>query len=493
MTSNNQPGNSRKILGPFNRVEGDLEVQVEITEGRVSNAWVVSPLYRGFEQMLRGRHPLDALVYVPRICGICSVAQSVAAARALASLTGQPIPDNGRLATNLILACENIADHLTHFYLFFMPDFARETYRQQAFFSDTVNRFKAVSGTAANDVLPARAAFLNIMGLLAGKWPHSLAIQPGGTTRALPLREKNQLRTLLFSFREFLQQCLFGDTLETIASLQSSQALHHWRSQLPVHHSDLTRFLAIADTLNLQTLGRGYDHFLSYGVYDQRDGMLFDAGTRTTADTPRPFTPDDIFEDTSHSWMNTGGATALHPFQGETQPAMDNSEGYSWCKSPRLNHQPMEVGALARQYVSGHPLIEDLVNISGGNVQNRIIARLLEIARVVIAMENWAQQLQPGEPFCTRWDMPNQARGAGMMEAARGSLGHWVSIERGKIMNYQIIAPTTWNFSPRDSNDIPGPLEKALLGTEVDEQEKDSVAIQHIVRSFDPCMVCTVH
>jgi Ni,Fe-hydrogenase I large subunit len=42
-------------------------------------------MYRGFEQILQGKHPLDALVYVPRICGICSVTQSVAAARALAA------------------------------------------------------------------------------------------------------------------------------------------------------------------------------------------------------------------------------------------------------------------------------------------------------------------------------------------------------------------------------------------------------------------------
>jgi len=40
---------------------------------------------------------------------------------------------------------------------------------------------------------------------------------------------------------------------------------------------------------------------------------------------------------------------------------------------------------------------------------------------------------------------------------------------------------------------IPGALEQALVGTEVGGDGKDTVAIQHIVRSFDPCMVCTVH
>ncbi|MEW6690831.1 MAG: nickel-dependent hydrogenase large subunit, partial [Pseudomonadota bacterium] len=79
---------SRLIVGPFNRVEGDLEVQLEIADGRVASARVVAPMYRGFEQILLGKEPRDALVIAPRICGICSVSQSVAAARALAALAG---------------------------------------------------------------------------------------------------------------------------------------------------------------------------------------------------------------------------------------------------------------------------------------------------------------------------------------------------------------------------------------------------------------------
>ena len=79
---------ARLIVGPFNRVEGDLEVQLEVADGRVSSARVNAPMYRGFETMLVGRDPHDALVIVPRICGICSVSQSVAAARAIADAAG---------------------------------------------------------------------------------------------------------------------------------------------------------------------------------------------------------------------------------------------------------------------------------------------------------------------------------------------------------------------------------------------------------------------
>ena len=79
---------SRKILGPFNRVEGDLAVNLALDGERVSSAQVTSPMYRGFERALVGRPLADALVVVPRICGICSVSQSVAAVRLIQALTG---------------------------------------------------------------------------------------------------------------------------------------------------------------------------------------------------------------------------------------------------------------------------------------------------------------------------------------------------------------------------------------------------------------------
>ncbi|MCB1878815.1 MAG: nickel-dependent hydrogenase large subunit, partial [Gammaproteobacteria bacterium] len=151
---------SRRILGPFNRVEGDLEVKLEIRDDRVSEAWVTSPMYRGFEQMLHGRDPRDALVYTPRVCGICSVSQSVAAANALRAIQGVVRPPNGELAINLIHGCENLADHFTHFYLFFMPDFAREAYRQRSWYDEVAARFKAVRGSAASQTMSARAGFM---------------------------------------------------------------------------------------------------------------------------------------------------------------------------------------------------------------------------------------------------------------------------------------------------------------------------------------------
>jgi hydrogenase large subunit len=482
---------SRRVVGPFNRVEGDLEVKLDIAAGEVREARVVAPLYRGFEQMLVGRDPRDALVYTPRICGICSVAQSVATARALAALEGIAPPDNGRLSTNLVLANENVADHLTHFYLFFMPDFAHDAYRGEPWFGIAGERFKAARGTAAAEVLLARAEFLHLMGLLAGKWPHSLAIQPGGTTRAIEPQERIRIGALLHAFRRFLERTLFGDELEAIVEIGSADALMRWYGSGDPARSDFTRFLHIAEALQLERLGRAGDLFMSYGAYDEVDERLFRAGVWQGGER-MPLRPETIHEDLAHSWMGFR-SSPKHPYEGVTVPAVPTEEGYSWCKAPRLGGRVVEVGALARQLIDGHPLALDLVARGGGNVRSRVIARLLELARVTIAMERWARELVPGEPFCNHGALPEEGQGMGLIEAARGSLGHWIGVRNGRIHNYQIIAPTTWNFSPRDSNGVPGALEQALVGAPVHEGEQNPLAVQHIVRSFDPCMACTVH
>jgi hydrogenase large subunit len=64
---------------PVNRVEGDLEVRIEIENNRVCDAWSAGIMYRGFENLLIGRAILDGLVLTPRICGICSTSHLKAA------------------------------------------------------------------------------------------------------------------------------------------------------------------------------------------------------------------------------------------------------------------------------------------------------------------------------------------------------------------------------------------------------------------------------
>ena len=502
-----EPAPTRLILGPFNRVEGDLEVHLDVHDGHVQSARVNAPMFRGFETMLHGRAPADALTIVPRICGICSVSQSIAASRALADAAGLVVPPNGLIAQNLMLACENLADHLTHFYLFFMPDFTRETYAGRAWHAEAVARFSALAsarpGRHATAATAARARFAELMGTLGGKWPHTGSVSAGGSTRAIEPQERLRLAMRLAEMRVFAEETLFGASLEEVAALDSEAALRRWgQGNARAAASDLRLWLDISDDLTLHALGRGPGLYLSHGAY-LRDALLDEphAFARGVYDERaaqgEALRAAGITEDSFHAWL-ADSAVPLHPSEGQTVVDADKARAYTWNKAPRLGGRVVEVGALARQAVDGHALARDLVARGGGNVHSRVVARLLEIARILILMEQWLRAIEPRAPYhAAPAEAPREASGAGLSEAARGALGHWLRIEAGRIANYQIIAPTSWNFSPRDRHGTPGALDAALVGAPVDidrdGSQGGSVAVQHIVRSFDPCMVCTVH
>ena len=94
-----------------------------------------------------------------------------------------------------------------------------------------------------------------------------------------------------------------------------------------------------------------------------------------------------------------------------------------------------------------------------------------------------------------RWDpstWPDEADGVGLTEAPRGALAHWIRIRSGKIDNYQLVVPSTWNASPRDAKGQRSSYEASLVGTPVADPEQP-LEIIRTVHSFDPCIACAVH
>jgi hydrogenase large subunit len=308
-----------------------------------------------------------------------------------------------------------------------------------------LQRFATTSGEHAREAVAVRQRWLQIMGTLGGEWPHTQSIVPGGSTRGISSSERYRLGARVAEMRSFLERVLYAAPLEEVLELESEVVLTQWQARDPLR-GDLRLFLSIAQ----------------------------------------------IAEDARHAWLADGGA-ALPPAVGLTLPQIDKPEAYTWNKAPRLDGQVLETGALARQLADGQPLIRALWQRSRGNVLTRVLARSLELARLVILAEGYLRAIVPEAECCVETHLPDHADAYGLCEAARGSLGHWLSIRDGRIANYQIIAPTSWNFSPRDRHGTPGALEAALVGAPVAEGDKTPVAVQHIVRSFDPCMVCTVH
>ena len=110
-------------LSPLTRIEGHLGVKVEVEGGQVTKATVAGEMFRGFEQILRGRDPLDAQHITQRICGVCPVEHGIASVTAQEMAYKVAAPDNGRIARNLIQGANFVMSHISHFYLLSGLDF----------------------------------------------------------------------------------------------------------------------------------------------------------------------------------------------------------------------------------------------------------------------------------------------------------------------------------------------------------------------------------
>ena len=127
----------------------------------------------------------------------------------------------------------------------------------------------------------------------------------------------------------------------------------------------------------------------------------------------------------------------------------------------------------------------------GPSVFTRTLARLHEAPRLYNYIDQWLSEIRLDDEFYIKPE-EKDGKGFGATEAARGALAHWVEIEGGVIKNYQVVAPTTWNVGPNDAEGKSGPIEAALEGTEI-EDPHDPVEVGMVARSFDSCLVCTVH
>ncbi len=490
---------------PVNRVEGDLDVKVEVADGRVVDAWCSGTMFRGFEQILAGRGALDGLVITPRICGICSTAHLMAASRALDAVAGVVLPGNGMRLRNVALIIELVQSDIRHGFLMFMADFANPSYREHPLYDEAVRRYEPLRGQAVIETVRETRRVLEIVAILAGQWPHSSYMVPGGVVSVPERSDLLQSLQLLRQYRQWYEKRVLGCEIARWNAVKSVSDLDAWIVEKEEHQeSEIGFFLRFSEKTGLGAAGKGHGNFISFGSLDlpvetqvksgkAGDRRLLPAGfARGT--TVGPFDPEKIAEHVSHSWFLEDRG-AQHPFDGATRPYASGFEGrkYSWAKAPRYDGFPAETGPLAEAVIAGHPLFVDLVGKSGPSVLVRELARLARPALLLEAAETWLQEMAAG---CGGFYSPPEeiadGVGAGLTEAARGALGHWVKIEDRKIVHYQIITPTAWNASPRDDGGVRGVMEEALVGTTV-RDDQNPVEIGHVVRSFDPCLVCTVH
>jgi hydrogenase large subunit len=468
-------------IDPVTRLEGHLKIEVTVDgvagAQKVVDAKATGTLFRGFEAILKNRNPLDAPDITQRICGVCPVSHGLAASMTLENAAGVTAPDNARIMRNLVLGSNFVQSHILHFYHLAVQDFVSGPDMppwQPNWAAD--KRFDAAtSGVLVSHYVQAlemRRKAHEMGALFGGRLPHPPAFVPGGFTTTPRPERITKFRAYLAELIAFINNVYLPD----VAALANAYADYY-------------------------SIGRGHGNLLAYGVFDldgagqskllRRGRILGGTGSALAVD------PKAITESVTYSWYSDT-TDNLSPSSGVTQPVYPKGGAYSWLKAPRYGGTsrrkgkritvtpgaPYETGPLARMWVNGE-------YTRGISVMDRHASRAQETLKVAHAMDVWATQLGSG-PVYQQYVTPTSASGFGLTEAPRGALGHWVDISNGKIGNYQVLTPTCWNASPRDSAGVPGPIEQALVGTPVANLD-EPVEVLRVVHSFDPCLSCAVH
>lgn len=455
-------------IDPVTRLEGHLRVDVQVDyvrgQQQVVDARATGTLFRGFETLLQGRAPEDAEHITQRICGVCPVAHGQAAVLALEKAYGLKIPRNARIMRNLINGANFVQSHILHFYHLAAVDY--------------------INGPA----MPPWQPSWNVDRRIDAK---TTAVLIDHYVKALDMtRMAHEMGAIYGGRMPAPVSCVVGGFSATATAAKAAKFKDYLRQLIPfirdVYLPDVQALASIYE--DYYQIGGGYGNLLAYGVFELNESgtmKLLRRGrvVRQSKDVQGVNLPA-ISEHVTHSWYSDA-TDQLQPANGQTVVEYPKGDAYSWLKAPRYATNPYEVGPLARMWVNG-----DYQH--GVSVMDRHAARALECWKIALAMNNWINSLTTDGPVWNSYTPPNAAAGAGLTEAPRGALGHWVQTERGKISRYQIITPTCWNASPRDAAGKRGPMEQALIGTPVQDIDQPTEVVR-VIHSFDPCLSCAVH
>jgi hydrogenase large subunit len=346
---------------------------------------------------------------------------------------------------------------------------------------------------------------LGIVIAFGGQWPHATYMMPGGVTCPPTKPQLVACLAAIDAYTAWYEKAILGCSAAQWLSLTTVEDFYAWLEASAAHwNSTMGVFTRFGRSIGLRQTGKGTPHLLSAGCYYDPEKWhppfrerqcLQPAGFYNAAtDAIEPFSQGAIAEHVRYAWfVDPGGGR--HPWDSETTPEYTtNSDRYSYVKATRYQDRVVQLGPLADLVIAGDPLITSFFKAEGPHTWLRQFTRLHRPVAVLQMMRHTVEELMYhlGEPTFIKSEPRLDADGYGLINAARGSLGHWIRIRHGKIANYQVITPTTWNASPRDAAGRRGHWEESFIGLELQDLD-NPVELCHIVRSHDACLVCTVH
>jgi len=453
-----------KTIDLVERIEGEAKLSCSWKNGVICDASIDFLNFRGFEYILKGKSPLDALVYTPRICGICGQAHLKASVEALEDIyknLNEPLTltPKSLLLREIGLNIEIIDSHIKWFYMFIMPDIVKLQ-------NSDLGIYAPLKGSRWLEASKTASETIKGLALIGGQWPHTSYMIPGGVMSDPTLLELTSIQNYMDYAIRFFENSISGVDFDTYLSFSNIK-------DLDLLKGDLEYFKNIAITNSLQKLGTSHDRFISLapsslfdeGIIRQRTAYKIDLGK--------------IKESSEHTFS--------------LNKEENNSSKTTWSKSVSYNNSFFETGPLSRALISkelNRKFIKELHKQYNDSAMVRVLARMDELAHLLESTKNLISKVDISEesfikPKYSLKDIEN-GQGKAVVEACRGSLYHNVTIQNGKIKNYDVITPTVWNLGPKNKNEN-GVAQEAIIGSPNIEIAKI------ILRSFDVCSVCTTH
>jgi Ni,Fe-hydrogenase I large subunit len=444
------------VVDPVTRIEGHLRIEAEVDGGAVKEAWSSCTMFRGIELILEGRDPRDAWAFAQRICGVCTTVHAIASIRAVEHAIGASPPPNARILRNLIIAAQNVQDHVVHFYHLQALDWVDIVSALSADPAKTSSLAQSISDWPLSSakyfagVRDRVKAFVERgqLGIFANAyWGHSAyRLPPEANLMAVAhylealdwQRRFIKIHAILGGKNPHLQSFLVGG-MATPVDPDAQASLNFGTigalRKLVAEGVDFVTRVYIPDVLAIASfykdwfaIGAGVTNFLSYGDFPMDDNaqpeLYIPSGVIHGADLAHiePVDQAKIDEYVTHSWYDysVGNDKGLNPYKGETQPhytgpkppyeRLNTVEKYSWLKSPRYQDAPMQVGPLSRMlvaYATGRParakeLIDKALAQLGApptalvSTLGRIAARAIEAQVLVESMGMWVDALADG-------------------------------------------------------------------------------------------------
>jgi len=518
---------------PVTRVAGALAFHsvVDLRNRKVLETNSMATLFRGYEVILKGRDPRDAIFISSRACGVCGGVHSTTAALTLEMAFGIQPPPLGIVVRNMCLAAEFLYDHPLHLFLLAGPDYsasivsvtnpslwerAQHTQTRNggvhgfATIGDLMKGLDPLSGSLYLEALQMTRRAREMYVLLAAKYPHPQTIVPGGMSTTVSISTFNEFYPRLANYFDYAKKAalIWDDIVEFFfdadpryrevgkrpknlidtgvwddpdaydASYANCEAWgdRRWATPGAIIDGELR-------TTSLQKINLGLEEFVEHSYYDQWEG--------------KPFPNDPLGAPLSPN----------HPWNKETKPRPQGQnwkEKYTWDTAPRWDRVAMETGPYSRMWntalaqkmpkndwieATGHSLKMRLPRAATPalelewhvpdqwNAFERNRARAYAIAyTALVAFNNWTMALdllkQGKTKISTPWELPRKGTqiGVGFWGAGRGYLTHHMVVENGKIANYQIVTPSTFMASPKDPWGGPGPYEEAVMNTPILEE-----------------------